>query len=366
MSAGTVPVSKLKVQFRPTIAGWFVLGAAAFAILQANDSRLAIGMFPALIVAVVADMFLSRKLVRDRRAAVTPIRLISTADAGIAFRAEVPAGSHAVTLTLSPLQVHDVLPAPVVVMADETSAILEAGKGYSRHRRFVRWCSSATYIGLVWAHRWEAAAVPPVFRGPDDVGDLDLSGIVTSVDQIREYVPGDRMSRVSWTATARTGQMHVRSEAVGSDEVVVVLDLARHGHEHTVLRSGEIDEDTGALYQALVTHVNLTALVCRSSLRRGYPVRLITMQLPEAYYTLERDRALESPSESSEPTLHSTVSGDVLIDGELIGQPVLVDDLVFDETDVTRRLAMAEPVGTVSWPGPHLLVADGTIKQVNG
>ncbi|MCP4084969.1 MAG: DUF58 domain-containing protein [Actinomycetia bacterium] len=54
--------------------------------------------------------------------------------------------------------------------------------------------------------------------------------------RLREYVPGDRFSRVSWSATARTGQLFVTDHGPGDQEILVVLDLGPPGLPMTTTR----------------------------------------------------------------------------------------------------------------------------------
>ena len=93
---------------------------------------------------------------------------------------------------------------------------------------------------------------------------LPFLAAADDISQIREYVPGDRFSRVNWPATARTTTLHVREEAPLLDEVVVVLLLTSKSEVPALQRTAR-----------LTACLSLTRNVLEEVLEQGRPLRLV-------------------------------------------------------------------------------------------
>jgi uncharacterized protein (DUF58 family) len=126
----------------------------------------------------------------------------------------------------------------------------------------------ASGAGLVttWPLREEFAATDAVPRASGLVG-LHLSrrlGEGSDVAGVRPFVPGDRLRRVNWRVTQRTGRLHVTSTYSDRDtEVLLVLDSRQ-----------DLGRPPGS---CLDTGVRATAAIAEHYLRGGDRVSLLDL-----------------------------------------------------------------------------------------
>ena len=210
-------------------------------------------------------------------------------------------------------------------------------------KSFAKFELSVSAFGLVEVRRI-AVFTPPMTMGRvPRLGALTKDIIPLSLDEVgrlREYVPGDRRSRVSWTTTARTGTLHVRDPQIEEyGDVDVVLDLKPLGVG-------------GVTPQETVNVIGWAGAVVTNLLDQGVTVRFHTIELAPAFYRDERDQQLADPwlAAPQMTQLHPYV-------------PVIGDVSTRDE--LVRRLSLAE-AGRVPRPhGPHLEVGPTGLKRVS-
>lgn len=100
------------------------------------------------------------------------------------------------------------------------------------------------------------------------------------VATVREYDPGDGMSRIHWLSTARSGRLMSRIyDTRQSSDLLVLLDLER-GHS-----AGEDPEST------VEYGVSIAASICHAALRRGQAVGLVTNDATQAAFGAGRGEA---------------------------------------------------------------------------
>ena len=181
--------------------------------------------------------------------------------------------------------------------------------------------------------------------GPDGETGVHVEA-VDELTRLREYVPGDRMGRISWPTTARTGRLHVRAEGLGDDEVTVVVDLG-----------GDLLAFVGDVHQADVV-LERAATVVDELLRRGATVRLVTYSMRRKFFDEERDAALRRPGLVGRTNLQVHPDSVPTLGGAAAGE--IVSNLVSDRTELTRRLSMAEHHPAMPHPAPPYVLVDPT------
>ena len=100
-----------------------------------------------------------------------------------------------------------------------------------------------------------------------------------TVTTVREYQPGDSLSRMSWKATARQGQLMVKEfELDPVADVWIVLDLDRRLHVESASRDRTIPADPSRHYlnSTVEYAVTCAASIASSMLERGRSVGLVT------------------------------------------------------------------------------------------
>lgn len=113
----------------------------------------------------------------------------------------------------------------------------------------------------VLTRMWEDPPIRPPVSKPWPVG-FEFYGM-------RDYVPGDDLRRVVWTAYARTGRMLVRESEQGiTDQVVILVDTDEAWHS-----PGEVSE-------TFETAVKVAASVGVQHLDDGFSVALLTNDGP--------------------------------------------------------------------------------------
>lgn len=92
--------------------------------------------------------------------------------------------------------------------------------------------------------------------------------VTTSAYGVREYVPGDTISRISWKMTARHGRLMAKEfEMEPANNIWVLVDMQRQAHAGLAgagVSSREIEETT----------ITVAASICRRYSEAGYPVGL--------------------------------------------------------------------------------------------
>lgn len=100
-----------------------------------------------------------------------------------------------------------------------------------------------------------------------------------NVTTVRDYLPGDSLSSVSWKATARQGQLMVKEfELDPVADVWIVLDLEGRLHAATVTGDRRVPEDGARRYlnSSVEYAVTTAASIASSMLEKGRSVGLIT------------------------------------------------------------------------------------------
>ena len=100
----------------------------------------------------------------------------------------------------------------------------------------------------------------------------------TTVGGIREYMEGDSINRVSWTATARAGRLMVKEfESDPTADVWIILDLYSPDSDGTrsVVTNFQSDDPLGWLTNDLEYRVMLAGSLARRALALGRSVGLI-------------------------------------------------------------------------------------------
>lgn len=204
-----------------------------------------------------------------------------------------------------------------------------------RFARFVIWTSTLGFV-QVW-RPYLAVSSGLICRGPMAApNELQIQGI-DEVARLREYVTGDRLSRVSWPSTARTGSLFVRDAEVNElTEVVVVVDLG--------LRD-DLVSDPGAGFSSVNHALSVAAGVCSDVLASGRVLSLVTTELDVRYFDDECEKFVADPSN---PQLANSFDY----------PQQLRSDVVTDLDQLAVRLAQAE-IGPVDYPPPPFVLVTG-------
>lgn len=338
------PYARSSTLPRPTTTGWGLIVAWALAVLWSRSTVVAVGFLIGLTVLMAIDYLLGVSVIEARPVNIRPVRRDAT-DPGstLVVSVEAPAGGDAIEVLIRRLSILADDAEPVVLLPDETEVELELPSERPNAAVHVRYRVASTMLGLVWASRWVVQGVPPLSialmsRSTDPLA-LPVANEIT---KLREYLPGDRMSRVSWSTTARTGQLYVRDESTGDDEVVVVIDGG------TVEQVISIVEGDFAVHHLL----RIAAHLIEQLMAEGRSVRLVSSEIRLRYEQDERDLALANPRRwAPSPDPHKPASD---------GRPSLhtVAEVVIDRTDLIRRLALAEGVTPDYHPEGAFLIVD--------
>ena len=324
------------VQLNLTAAGWAVVILIVASIFIAATSRIAVGFLIPLVAALIVDVVLSWQFVRERSVAITPSKTVVHRPDGIPLRVTADGPNRPVNVTVTfrggieqKFALHD-KPVTITLPARRTGVV-----------NYVRSATVCSVFGLGLARRWQTHSLPMLHWAPAPRPDrLTAPTAVDEVARLRPYVPGDRMSRVSWPITARTGQMHVRAAGDGYEEFVIVVNLGptvgAEG-ESAIVTSAEAS--TSAMTEVVLEQtVELAATLIAQLIEDGHQVRLVTSELGDAAHDVLRQVALDNPA------LPAVIpQGTSMANG-------IVDRYVVDDDDLARRLARAEPSGTMTWP----------------
>jgi len=320
------------IRFLPGATGIAVLLAAGLMVAWvAPRQRIAVGFMVPILGAAVVDAVLGARTIAGRQVRITPVRSLAADPDVITFQVAGDSGSGPARLLISPMQEDE--PALSVALPDDgaaTTVAWAAGTPYVAYA--VRHLIESSRFGLVLARRYTVTELPAgVWRiGPaiEPTGDEPPTG--TELTRLREYLPGDRMSRVAWPTTARTGRLHVRSESPDADDAVVVVDC------------GETAPEAEAA-------LCFAAGVIGRMLDQGLLVRLIT-RTHRGFYEGLAERMLAAPARSPE-AVRSEVHNQ---SGPALN---VVDAWVGTREEMIRRLATAEFGPPLPAPaGPHLRI----------
>ena len=322
-------------KFRPTKSGKLLVAGAVFLFFAYFfiGPDITYGFFIPLVLVAVADGFESRRLmlnngfdVHARRAQASAPQLVElslTANAGLA------------PLHVTPLQ-HPgnvrFAAEPLFISAGQGAQSVPVTNGWVPIAMgYTKFELSMSAFGFIEA-RQMAVFTPPRTMGQVpafDPVDKTLTAIANDdVGRIREYVPGDRRSRVSWVTTARTGSLHVRDTSVeefGQVEVIVEVERLR--------------KTTGGRGSQLKT-LSLAGGVVTNFLDQGMTVQLHTIELAPAFYREQVEAQLADLW--SEPSL------------EEAHPYVTVKGAVSSRSELIRRLSLAQAGRVPRPPGPRI------------
>jgi|GEM_PF-1600227 len=340
-------VARAPTQLNLTAAGWAVIVMAVAAIFISAQRRVAIGFMIPLVAALAIDLYLSWYVLSHRQVSIRPGRTVVYHPHGIPLSIEANGRS-------TPLLVKIVLRGAedrTVSVTDER-VLVEWNPLRTGVVNYMRCNVSCSVFGLALAQRWQTHLTPMLHwaPAPREV-QLVRPEAIDEVSRLREYVPGDRMSRVSWPTTARTGRMHVRAAGEGHEEFVVVVNLGGttgeagesavvDGFTARQLAAGGIEGEGNVgdhLSAVLDETLRLAATLISQLLEDGHQVRLLTSEFdPEVLSALRRS-AIDTPRLAEE------------LPPGLVAEPVVVDQFVLDDDQLARRLARAEAGADLTW-----------------
>lgn len=320
------------IRLVPGPSGWAVLVAVAVLIIWvATVRRLAVGFLIPIAGVAVLDAVLAVRAVRGRQVRISAVRSVAASPDTITLRVTSDPAAGPAKLLLGPMQ-RDETAIPYVLTAAH-SGVVPWTEGIPYVAFAVRCLIESTRFGLVIARRYTVDELPAgAWRIGPPVGiTIDEPPAGEELTRLREYVPGDRLSRVSWPTTAHTGRLHVRAEEVDPGETVVVIDCG------TTVAEAE-------------TALRFAAGVIGRLLDDGVVVRLITLTHGSGFYRDVAELMLAAPGRSP-ALIYDEVwasSGDAA---------TVVDGWVSSREEMIRRLAVAECGPPLPSPGgPHLRI----------
>lgn len=320
------------IRLAPGPSGWAVLVAVAVLVIWvATVRRLAVGFLIPIVGLAVVDAVLAVRAVRGRQVRITAVRSVAASPDTVTLRVTSDPAAGPAKLLIGPMQ-RDEAPVPYVLTA-ERSGVVPWTDGIPHVAFAVRHLIESTRFGLVIARRYSVSELPAgAWRIGPAVGlTIDEPPAGEELTRLREYVPGDRLSRVSWSTTAHTGRLHVRAEEIDPGETVVVVDC-------------------GATVAEAETGLRFAAGVIGRLLDDGVLVRLITLTHDPGFYRGAAERMLAAPRRSPAAIFDEVwaSSGDAA---------TVVDGWVSSREEMIRRLAVAECGAPLPSPGgPHLRI----------
>ena len=324
-----------RIVLRPTPAlAWLLVGAVAL-IAFVGTRPISLGPVLAVVGLVAFDVGLSARRLRSASFAASIESLQVTTSEPFVVTLTSPGGAD---LLLRPLGLgFDEVPGSEswAVLPRRSDRIdLHFQTGAAGIGTSLRWLVSTSVFGFVLASRPDAIRPPrPLIRTPQPVEcEIPVFGRDPR-SQLREYRPGDRPSAVSWTATARTGQLHVLdSTDSGYEEVQVIVEVL-------------VETDAAEISEVLGRAAN----VLESLLVQGATVRLRTRGLTSA--------ALESGDIASWKAGSEPIGSDR-------ARVVQRDDLLVDREDIFQRLARIAEGPVDRPPEPHTCVGASGVEVV--
>ncbi len=336
-------ISTGSVRVRPSAVGWAILVTLGVAMISGTEAQPAIGFFIPILGFMAADAFFGWRRLTDTKVELTPIRTVAGSPDRLTFRASPSPSRATVGLRLAPMVPTD-SPGGLFRLDRDRPTMIAQADGSPRRANFVRYQLSTSTLGLASTSRWEVRQVPGgLHRAPASVARPGPhKANLDDVARLREYVPGDRFSRVSWSATARTGQLFVRDSGLGDEELLVVLDLGLPG--------------PGAQAPGFV--LNSAAQIIGNLIERGFLVRLVTRELSHSFYDHEQGLASTQPNEHRALTLTTDPDGTVRLAGRAVNDQT-ASEFVVDERELLVRLATAEP-------GPPIPRPESSYIEITG
>ena len=324
-----------RIVVRPTpVLAWVVVGAVAL-VAFFGTRPISLGPVLAVVGLIAFDIGLSARRLRAASfdASIESLRVTTSEPFVVTLGS--PSGAD---LLLRPLGLgFDKVPdsEPWTVLPRRSDRIdLHFPVGAVGIGASLRWLVSTSVLGFVLASRLDAIRPPrPLIRTPEP---LECEIPVFGRDprsQLREYRPGDRPSAVSWTATARTGQLHVLdSTESGYEEVQVVVEILAAND------AAEIGEVLGR-----------AAHVLESLIVQGATVRLRTLGVAPA--TLESE-VIAYWKAGTEPT------------ERILGRVSQRNDLLVNREDIFQRLALIAEGSVDRPPESHTSIGASGVEVV--
>ncbi len=324
------------LRFGPGPTGWAVLVAAVVLVVWvATVRRLAVGFLIPIVALAVVDGVLGARAVRRRGVRISAVRSVVASPDTVTLRVTSDPGAGPARLLVGPMR-RDEPPVSLVLPSDGSARTIAWAEGFPYVTYVVRHLIESTRLGLVVVRRYTVTELPAgAWRIGPPVGlTVDEPPAGEELTRLREYVPGDRLSRVSWPTTAHTGRLHVRAEDVDPAETIVVVDC-------------------GTTASEAETALRFAAGVVTRLLDAGGTVRLITRTLRPSFYRDVADRLLSAPGRSPDSVVDEMAAA-------AGGADAVVDSWVTTREDMIRRLALAELGPPLPSPGPHIRIdADG-------
>lgn len=283
------------IRFFPTSIGLAAILAAFLVALMADNQRMAVGFFVALAILAVVDVVAARVELERRPVSVRLITSTVASPDRFPFSVQAPPGALALDVRV-PLLSPTTTPAPRYLVPSDGSAVRIEMEDSNPDVQFgFRVGVSTSWLGLVSVTQWWGVRVPGgMWRGlrPGRRG-IDQPPAVDELARLREYLPGDRMSRVSWPTTARTGQLHVRAAGVDATEVVLRVEL------------GSLTEADHERWNQIL---QLATDIAAPLLEQGHVIRLVGRVVDERYQRELVDWMMKYP--------HRPVTFPGVVDGE--------------------------------------------------
>ena len=132
---------------------------------------------------------------------------------------------------------------------------------FSRERKF---CGTDSLIVYPRTHRIPGFAVPAAQLSGESSTRRRTHDLTPHASSVRDYAPGDSISRVHWSSTARLGKLMSKEFDLGqSSDVWIFVDL------HRDVQAGELEESTDEYA------VTIAASLAGKYLEQNLPVGLI-------------------------------------------------------------------------------------------
>lgn len=273
-----------------------MLWAIGFALVVAiaTGGRLAIGFLVPIALLAMFDAVLSNRELSTRRLQLRPVSRLVNSPQSVEVWAHADPGRASLLISDMVFTPAETWTASAVIPAEGGGVKIRLASGQPAARQHLRAKVSTSRFGLVSVHRWEVHPTADiVHRSPGGRPHTVKISADADLARLRPYVAGDRMSRVSWPTTARSGVLHVRDEAVGGERVPVVIDLGELPEEI------HLDDFTLQLTAVL----QLAADALASLIADGFIVELICRQAAPSVFANEIEMAKADPTTPHRPEL---------------------------------------------------------------
>lgn len=333
--------------------GFTVLVAMVVTRFTSKFTAVPVGFIISLLIMMALDYTLSAWTVRKRPPSLSVTQTVVQHPDHIRVRVHTPTGRLPIRVLLPRVSLFDRDSDFVTFRSDETDKTIEIQHGSHLRIQHMRMRSEASVLGLVWARQWSAFALPDIYRTSAPASEIEpAAASIDDIGRIRSYVPGDRMNTVSWSATARTGQLHVRAEDRSDDLVKVVVDA---GTDFSSTLEDRLSMDVLASWAKQVVD---------ELLNQGRGVELVTTQIVDLLHEEERDAALASPRRRARSSLALGKDGHHTVGGRQAHR--FVSAAVYDEIELARRLATLEYGPAVPRPiGAYIEITPAGVRTVS-